>query len=92
MRYVQATWVMPTTRVTCPPDPAATPGAPDRETNGDADALTPANGPYTAPGQVTAAHAAATPRGSFRFSKDEMEPTIRLERTTCSLRVSCSTS
>jgi len=62
------------------------------ESSGYADALTPVNGPYTAPGQAATAHAAATTRGSFRSSEGKMEPTIRLERTTCSLRVSCSTN
>ena len=62
------------------------------ESSGYADALTPVDGPQAAPTPVAATNVARPIRATHRTTKRKMEPTIRLERTTCSLRVSCSTS
>ncbi len=62
------------------------------ESAGYADAITAPDGTYTAP-TPSARHRGPKRSAAMSWNqRRKMEPTIRLERTTCSLRVSCSTS
>jgi integrase len=62
------------------------------ESAGYADAITASNGTQTAPPPSTRQRRPKRAAASSRNQRRKMEPTIRFERTTCSLRVSCSTS
>jgi len=62
------------------------------ESAGYADALTALDGPQAALSTTRIKGPRRGGRASARRARGKMEPTIRLERTTCSLRVSCSTS
>jgi len=62
------------------------------ESTGFADALTAPNGTQTALNATQIKRQKRAARVSPRNTIEKMEPTIRFERTTCSLRVSCSTS
>ena len=56
------------------------------ENAGFADAITTADGTPAAPIRIRALRAARRSRLTPRAAKRKMEPTIRVERTTCSLR------
>ena len=62
------------------------------ESAGFADAITAPNGTPAAPMAWPRRRASRQRVANVRSRRTNMEPTIRFERTTCSLRVSCSTS